>query len=89
MLMWLMATEDSQLKSQSLEKENKLCGPENNASYTEKCISGKKEGEYVLWTGKNRAHLDFCAWGGCFVASDWLKKQGIKASHVLSIHYLK
>lgn len=25
---------------------------------------------------------------GCFVASDWLKKQGIKASHVLSIHYL-
>lgn len=25
---------------------------------------------------------------GCFVASDWLKKQGIKASHVLSIHYV-
>lgn len=53
------------------------------------------QGEHVLWTGKNRAHLDLCVEGGgvggcngCFVASDWLKKQRIKASHVLSIHYL-
>lgn len=54
----------------------------------------KRGGKDVFWTGKTGPILisaRVCGWGwgwgGCFMASDWLKKQGIKASHVLSIHY--
>lgn len=55
-------------------------------------ISEKKRWKRCPLDWKKRAHLDLCTCvcggvGGCFVASDWLKKQGIKASHVLSIHY--
>lgn len=66
------------------KKENKFCGLENNAS-GRTCPLDWKKTEPILICAQR-------GWGGgcngCFVASDWLKEQGIKASHVLSIHYL-
>lgn len=98
MLMWLKATEDSRTEAPSLKKEiNDAVRRIKHVTHRRENISEKKRWKRCLLDGKNRAHLDCCTcvgvgwggWGSCFVASDWLKKQGIKASHVLSIHYPK